>query len=52
MKKHISLSLCALASLLLAGCAGTSTSFQCDATTSDRCMTMQGSPQKTENKAR
>lgn len=41
MKKHISLSLCALASLLLAGCAGTSTSFQCDATTSDRCMTMQ-----------
>jgi len=30
-----------VAALLLGGCAGTSTEFQCNATTSDRCMTME-----------
>ncbi|HBT6130031.1 MULTISPECIES: type IV conjugative transfer system lipoprotein TraV, partial [Klebsiella] len=32
--------------LLLTGCAGTETEFQCNATTSDTCMTMEQANEK------
>lgn len=37
--KQISLFIPLLGTLLLSGCAGTSTEFECNATTSDTCMT-------------
>jgi uncharacterized lipoprotein YajG len=39
--KQISLFIPLLGTLLLSGCAGTSTEFECNATTSDTCMTME-----------
>lgn len=42
--------LAVLTSLLLAGCTGTSSEFQCDATTSDRCMTMEQANDMARNK--
>ena len=39
MKHHTWLALAA--ALLLGGCAGTASEFECNATTSDRCMTME-----------
>ncbi|MFN1965234.1 type IV conjugative transfer system lipoprotein TraV, partial [Escherichia coli] len=35
-----------LGTLLLSGCAGTSTEFECNATTSDTCMTMEQANEK------
>lgn len=40
--KQISFFIPLLGTLLLSGCAGTSTEFECNATTSDTCMTMAG----------
>ena len=39
--KQISLFIPLLGTLLLSGCAGTSTEFECNATTSDTCMTLE-----------
>ena len=39
--KQISLFIPLLGTLLLSGCAGTNTEFECNATTSDTCMTME-----------
>ena len=39
--KQISLFIPLLGTLLLSGCAGTNSDFECDATTSDTCMTME-----------
>lgn len=36
--------------LLLTGCAGTETEFQCNATTSDTCMTMEQANEKAKLK--
>jgi conjugal transfer pilus assembly protein TraV len=36
--------------LLLTGCAGTETDFQCNATTSDTCMTMEQANEKAKAK--
>lgn len=36
--------------LLLTGCAGTETEFECNATTSDTCMTMEPRQMKGESK--
>ncbi len=44
--KQISLFIPLLGTLLLSGCAGTSTEFECNATTSDTCMTMSRPGQK------
>lgn len=44
--KQISLFIPLLGTLLLSGCAGTNTDFQCDATTSDTCMTMEQANEK------
>lgn len=41
--KQISFFIPLLGTLLLSGCAGTSTEFECNATTSDTCMTMEQS---------
>lgn len=43
--KKISLFIPLLGTLLLSGCAGTNTEFECNATTSDTCM---GEPQNSE----
>ncbi|MCW3377936.1 type IV conjugative transfer system lipoprotein TraV [Escherichia coli] len=39
--KQISLFIPLLGTLLLSGCTGTNSDFECDATTSDTCMTME-----------
>lgn len=39
-----------VAALLLAGCAGTASEFECNATTSDRCMTMEQANDMARNK--
>nr|WP_236927495.1 type IV conjugative transfer system lipoprotein TraV [Escherichia coli] len=44
--KQISLFIPLLGTLLLSGCAGTSTEFECNATTSDTCMTMEQANEK------
>ncbi|MBB6937240.1 type IV conjugative transfer system lipoprotein TraV [Escherichia coli] len=44
--KQISLLIPLLGTLLLSGCAGTSTEFECNATTSDTCMTMEQANEK------
>ena len=44
--KQISLFIPLLGTLLLSGCAGTSTEFECNATTSDTCMTMKQANEK------
>ncbi len=47
--KQISLFIPLLGTLLLSGCAGTSTEFECNATTSDTCMTMEQANEKAKN---
>ncbi|WP_346703838.1 F-type conjugal transfer pilus assembly protein TraB [Escherichia coli] len=44
--KQISFFIPLLGTLLLSGCAGTSTEFECNATTSDTCMTMEQANEK------
>lgn len=44
--KQISLFIPLLGTLLLSGCAGTNTEFECNATTSDTCMTMEQANEK------
>lgn len=44
--KQISLFIPLLGTLLLSGCAGTNSDFECDATTSDTCMTMEQANEK------
>ncbi|WP_106485693.1 type IV conjugative transfer system lipoprotein TraV, partial [Escherichia coli] len=44
--KQISLFIPLLGTLLLSGCAGTSTEFECNATTSDTCITMEQANEK------
>lgn len=44
--KQISLFIPLLGMLLLSGCAGTNSDFECDATTSDTCMTMEQANEK------
>ncbi|WP_417651834.1 type IV conjugative transfer system lipoprotein TraV [Escherichia coli] len=44
--KQISLFIPLLGTLLLSGCVGTSTEFECNATTSDTCMTMEQANEK------
>lgn len=44
--KKISLFVPLLGTLLLSGCAGTNSDFECDATTSDTCMTMEQANEK------
>ncbi|HBS5458284.1 TPA: type IV conjugative transfer system lipoprotein TraV [Klebsiella pneumoniae] len=44
--KKISLFIPLLGTLLLSGCAGTNTEFECNATTSDTCMTMEQANEK------
>ncbi|EIK7925623.1 type IV conjugative transfer system lipoprotein TraV [Escherichia coli] len=44
--KPISLFIPLLGTLLLSGCAGTNSDFECDATTSDTCMTMEQANEK------
>ncbi|HFO9907737.1 TPA: type IV conjugative transfer system lipoprotein TraV, partial [Escherichia coli] len=44
--KNISLFVPLLGTLLLSGCAGTNSDFECDATTSDTCMTMEQANEK------
>ncbi|HAJ5148257.1 TPA: type IV conjugative transfer system lipoprotein TraV, partial [Escherichia coli] len=44
--KQISLFIPLLGTLLLSGCAGTSTEFECNATTSDTCMAMEQANEK------
>ena len=44
--KQISFFIPLLGTLLLYGCAGTSTEFECNATTSDTCMTMEQANEK------
>ncbi|APL06676.1 type IV conjugative transfer system lipoprotein TraV [Escherichia coli] len=44
--KPISLFIPLLETLLLSGCAGTNSDFECDATTSDTCMTMEQANEK------
>ena len=44
--KQISLFIPLLGTLLLSGCAGTKSDFECDATTSDTCMTMEQANEK------
>ncbi len=44
--KRFSLFIPLLGTLLLSGCAGTSSDFECDATTSDTCMTMEQANEK------
>lgn len=46
MKKIISVLYLLVAALLLTGCAGVSGDFECNATTSDSCMTMEQANQK------
>ncbi|EAW8000798.1 type IV conjugative transfer system lipoprotein TraV [Salmonella enterica] len=46
--KQISLFIPLLGTLLLSGCAGTSTEFECNATTSDTCMTMEQANEKAQ----
>lgn len=46
MNRFILLTLSLSASLVLPGCAGTSGSFGCDATTSDSCMTIEQANEK------
>ena len=48
MNNHTWLAL--VAALLLAGCAGTASEFECNATTSDRCMTMEQANDMARNK--
>ena len=48
MKNH---TLLAGSALLLSGCAGVKSSFDCDATTSDTCMTMTKANQLARDKA-
>ncbi len=50
--KQISLFIPLLGTLLLSGCAGTSTEFECNATTSDTCMTMEQANEKANEKAK
>lgn len=47
--KQISLFIPLLGTLLLSGCAGTNSDFECDATTSDTCMTMEQANEKAKN---
>ncbi len=47
--KQISLFIPLLGTLLLSGCAGTSTEFECNATTSDTCMTMEQANEKAKS---
>ena len=47
--KQISFFIPLLGTLLLSGCAGTSTEFECNATTSDTCMTMEQANEKAKN---
>ncbi len=47
--KQISLFIPLLGTLLLSGCAGTELDFECDATTSDTCMTMEQANEKAKN---
>lgn len=47
--KQISLFIPLLGTLLLSGCAGTNTEFECNATTSDTCMTMEQANEKAKN---
>lgn len=47
--KQISLFIPLLGTLLLSGCAGTDSDFECDATTSDTCMTMEQANEKAKN---
>ncbi len=44
--KKISLFVPLMGTLLLSGCAGTNSDFECDATTSDTCMTMEQANEK------
>ncbi|NYY81031.1 type IV conjugative transfer system protein TraV [Escherichia coli] len=47
--KQISLFIPLLGTLLLSGCAGTITEFECNATTSDTCMTMEQANEKAKS---
>lgn len=50
--KQVSLFIPLLGTLLLSGCAGTNTEFECNATTSDTCMTMEQANEKANEKAK
>ncbi|MEI7412149.1 type IV conjugative transfer system lipoprotein TraV [Pectobacterium aroidearum] len=48
--KLFTLALCAGSALVLSGCAGTASDFECNATTSDTCMTMEQANEKAKTR--